>query len=99
MFTVLRAVEPPATRTYLFDRMLPFELEILNARIRYWSGDHVGHLDALNALLRKCRARASSGASGDRSMWTERSARLRLIIASQLIEMKVDVVNTGSVIV
>ncbi|KAH9852648.1 hypothetical protein C2E23DRAFT_730367 [Lenzites betulinus] len=90
LFAVLNALEPPAHRAYLLERVLPFELEVLHARLRYWAGDHVGHLDALAALLRRCRERARK-AGTDRAaqaMWAERGARVCLIIASQLIEMR-----------
>lgn len=91
LFTVLNAVDPPSSREWLFDHMLPFELEVMNARVKYWAGDHMGHLDALNGLLRKCRtkARAAKGDDTVRAMWQERGARVCLITASQLMEMKV----------
>ncbi|KAF7308481.1 Tetratricopeptide repeat protein 15-like [Mycena chlorophos] len=90
LFTLLNGIEPPATRQWLFDRILPFELEVINARLKYWAGDHMGYLDALYLLLRKCKAR-SRRARGDSTivaMWKERGARVCLIIASQLVEMK-----------
>ena len=99
LFNVLNAIEPPETRAFLFDRVLPFELEVLYAKLKYWAGDHMGYLDALAALLRRCKTKARAAARprgssklGDPSaaaMWTERGARVCLIIASQLIEMKV----------
>ncbi|KAI0654039.1 hypothetical protein C8Q70DRAFT_1030630 [Cubamyces menziesii] len=92
LFSVLHAVAPPAARAYLLARVLPFELDVLHARLKYWAGDHVGYLDALAALLRRCRAQARAAAArGDqagKAMWTERGARVVLIIASQLIEMR-----------
>ncbi|GBE86415.1 hypothetical protein SCP_0902940 [Sparassis crispa] len=87
LFTVLNAVEPAVSRVWLFDRVLPFELEVLHAKIKYWMGDHMGYLDALAALLRRCKAKARH-AKVDDAMWKERGARVCLIIASQLIEMK-----------
>ncbi|KAG1860691.1 hypothetical protein DFJ58DRAFT_715561 [Suillus subalutaceus] len=92
LFAVLNATEPPSARAYLFDRVLPFELEVMHARLKYWAGDPMGYLDILYALLKKCKLRAkSSKAEGDDSslsMWLERAARMCLIIASQMIEMK-----------
>ncbi|KAI0047187.1 hypothetical protein FA95DRAFT_1582762 [Auriscalpium vulgare] len=85
LFTVLSAVEPPTARAYVFDTLLPFELEVLQARVRYWSGDPRGYTDALGALLRKCRRKARQG---DREMWAERGARVALIAASQFVETK-----------
>ena len=91
LFTVLHAVEPPETRAFLFDRVLPFELEVLQAKLKYWAGDHMGYLDALAALLHRCKAKARSAKTDPAAaaMWRERGARVCLIVASQLIEMKV----------
>jgi len=91
LFTVLNGVAPLSAREWLFDRLLPFELEVMYARVKYWAGDHMGYLDALNALLKKCRgkARAAKGDEAIRAMWRERGARVCLIMASQLVEMKV----------
>jgi len=91
LFSVLNAIEPPSSRTWLFDRILPFELEVMQARLKYWAGDHMAYLDALSALLRKCRtkARLAKGDTATMAMWQERGARVCLIIASQLVEMKV----------
>ncbi|KAG6831100.1 hypothetical protein H0H92_012777 [Tricholoma furcatifolium] len=90
LFVVLNAIEPLEAREWVFSRILPFELEVMNARLKYWAGDHMGHLDALNALLRKCRtkARQEKDNSTTVAMWKERGARVCLIIASQLVEMK-----------
>ena len=59
----------------------------------------MGYLDALAALLKKCRlkCRAASkavkeGTLSDETvvpMWKERGARVALILASQMVEMKV----------
>lgn len=69
----------------------------MHARLKYWAGDHMGYVDALHALLAKCRTqcRAASARGGPRAgdevpMWKERAARVCLILASQLVEMKVD---------
>ncbi len=66
-------------------------------RIKYWSADHMGYLDALSPLLRKCKRKAREAgktregeAQEVRDMWKERGARVCLIIASQLVEMKVN---------
>jgi hypothetical protein len=90
-FSVLNAIEPPSSKAWLFDRLLPFELEVMQARLKYWAGDHMAYLDALSALLGKCRkkARMAKGDAATASMWQERGARICLIIASQLVEMKV----------
>ncbi|RDX48174.1 hypothetical protein OH76DRAFT_1352964 [Lentinus brumalis] len=90
LFTVLHAIEAPEKRAFLFDRVLPFELEVLYAKLKYWAGDHMGYLDALAALLHRCKTKARSTKSDPAAaaMWTERGSRVSLIIASQLIEMK-----------
>lgn len=91
LFTVLNGVAPPSAREWLFDRILPFELEVMYARVIYWAGDHMGFLDTLNVLLKKCKgkARAAKGDEAVQAMWQERGARVCLIMASQLVEMKV----------
>jgi trafficking protein particle complex subunit 12 len=62
----------------------------MQARLKYWAGDHMGYLDALNLLLKKCRSKARSASDEvNVGMWKERGARLCLIIASQMMEMKV----------
>ncbi|RDB20833.1 Trafficking protein particle complex subunit 12 [Hypsizygus marmoreus] len=90
LFVVLRAIEPLEARVWVFDRVLPFELEVMEVRIKYWAGDHMGHLDALYALLKKCKkkARKEKGNETAVAMWKERATRVCLIIASQLVEMK-----------
>ncbi|KAJ3912107.1 hypothetical protein F5877DRAFT_93653 [Lentinula edodes] len=53
--------------------------------------DHMGYLDAHNALLRKCKLKARKAPKSDptiNSMWKKRGARVSLIIASQLCEMR-----------
>ncbi|KAI0061054.1 hypothetical protein BV25DRAFT_830314 [Artomyces pyxidatus] len=85
VFSVLTAITPPSARKHVFENVLPFELEVLHARVRYWAGDPLGYADALSALLHKCRRRARAG---DREMWMERGARVGLIAASQFIETK-----------
>ena len=91
MFNVLNAIEPASSRQWVFDRILPFELEVLHARLKYWAGDHMGYLDALIGILKKCKskARQAKGDTTTSTMWKERGSRVCLIVASQLIEMKV----------
>ncbi|KAL5531631.1 hypothetical protein ACEPAG_4508 [Sanghuangporus baumii] len=94
LFSVLYTIEPPSARAYILRNVLPFELEVLRARCAYWAGDHLGYLDDVSALLHRCRVRARQapmvGELGrdERAMWMERGARMALIVASQLIEMK-----------
>ncbi|KAJ7782029.1 hypothetical protein DFH07DRAFT_728648 [Mycena maculata] len=90
LFSLINAIEPPATRAWLYERVLPFELEVMHARLKYWTGDHMAYLDALYALLHKCktRSRRAKGEPTAVAMWKERGARICLILASQLMEMK-----------
>ncbi|KAJ7281467.1 hypothetical protein C8J57DRAFT_1297707 [Mycena rebaudengoi] len=90
LFSLINAIEPASTREWLYERVLPFELEVMHARIKFWTGDHMAYLDALHALLRKCknRARRARGESTAVAMWKERGARICLILATQLMEMK-----------
>lgn len=88
----MAVVEPPPTRTYILNKILPFELEVLRARCSYWAGDQAGYLDDVSALLRKCRIRARTTHDiAEQAMWKERGARMALIVASQLVEMKVKI--------
>ncbi|KIM44714.1 hypothetical protein M413DRAFT_360463 [Hebeloma cylindrosporum] len=90
LFTALNAIDPPEAREYVFERILPFELEVMQTRLKYWAGDHMGYLDALSALLKKCRIKCRQSGSDPTlvPMWKERGAKVCLIIASQMIEMK-----------
>ena len=92
LFTVLNGIGPASARAWLFERVLPFELEVLQTKTHYWAGDHMGYLDGLSALLTRCKAQARASArkrdTAGIAMWRERAARICLIIASQLIEMK-----------
>ncbi|KAH8116437.1 hypothetical protein DFH11DRAFT_1580573 [Phellopilus nigrolimitatus] len=92
LFSVLATIEPPTARAYVLARLLPFELEVLRARCAYWAGDHIGYLDDMSALLRRCRSSARAARDpAEQAMWKERGARMSLIVASQLVEMKVRV--------
>ena len=55
----------------------------------------MGYLDALYALLKKCRTKCRQSGNDPTlvPMWKERGARVCLIIASQLVEMKVRFFN------
>lgn len=89
LFTVLNSIEPQASRDFLFEKILPFELQVMEARLRYWAGEHMSYLDVLVELLNKSRQKARAETDpGLTDMWKERAARVSLIIASQLVEMK-----------
>ncbi|KAK0202556.1 hypothetical protein DFS33DRAFT_1263546 [Desarmillaria ectypa] len=89
LFSVLNGIAPPSARQWVFERILPFELEVMHARLKYWAGDHIGYLDLLSSLLSKCRLKSRTSKNDPTSvaMWKERGARLALIMASQLMEM------------
>jgi hypothetical protein len=89
---VLTSIAPPSARTHVLEHVLPFELDVIYARVKYWAGDAHGYTDALGALLRRCRRRARIARNdADHQMWIERAARVGLIAASQFIEIKVKV--------
>ncbi|TRM65609.1 hypothetical protein BD626DRAFT_221310 [Schizophyllum amplum] len=91
LFNVLDAIDPPSARAWLMDRILPFELEVMRARLRYWGGDPAGYIDALAGLLAKCKVKARATPKRDEAtigMWKERGARVALILASQMAETK-----------
>jgi len=90
LFGALAAIEPPSARAHVLEHVLPFELDVIHARVKYWAGDAHGYTDALGALLRRCRRRARGARlDADRQMWIERGARVGLIAASHFIEIKV----------
>ena len=65
------------------EHVLPFELDVIHARVKDWAPD------ALGAHLRRCRRLARSARlDADRQMWIERGARVGLIAASHFIEIK-----------
>ena len=58
MYSVLSSIEPLSSRNYVFDRIVPFELEVLHARLKYWAGDFVGYLDTMYGMVKKCKLMA-----------------------------------------
>ena len=90
MFGALAAIEPPSACAHVLEHVLPFELDVIYARITYWAGNAHGYTDALGGLLRRCRRRARMARlDADRQMWIERGARVGLTAASHFIEIKV----------
>ena len=90
LFGALASIVPPTARTHVLEHVLPFELDVIQARVKYWAADAHGYTDALGILLRRCRRRARAARlDADRQMWVERGARVGLIAASQFIETKV----------
>jgi hypothetical protein len=93
----LASIQPPSARAHVLEHVLPFELDVINARVKYWAGDAQGYTDTLGALLRRCRRRARiTRLDADRQMWIERAARVGLIAASQFIEIKVSLIKFTS---
>jgi len=87
--SALSSISPPSARTHVLEHVLPFELDVIYARVKYWAGDSQGYTDALGTLIRRCRRRARiARLDADRQMWIERAARVALIAASQFIEIK-----------
>jgi trafficking protein particle complex subunit 12 len=90
LFALLDAVEPQEIQRQIYERILPFELEVFRTRLPLWTNDPLGYLDELHALLSKCKQNVRE--AKDPALidtWEERCARVTLIIASQLIDMKV----------
>jgi tetratricopeptide (TPR) repeat protein len=89
LFNALATIAPPSAHTHVLEHVLPFELDVIHARVKYWAGDAHGYTDALGVLLRRCRRRARGArVDADHQMWVERAARVGLIAASQFIEIK-----------
>ncbi|KAH7890846.1 hypothetical protein F5I97DRAFT_1800098 [Phlebopus sp. FC_14] len=93
LFAVLNAVppqHPPSTAATTRGPSDPSGMSLFHARVHYWTGDTLGYVDALSGILGTCkeRARILAIAEANLSMWLERTARVCLILASQLVEMK-----------
>jgi trafficking protein particle complex subunit 12 len=58
VYSVLNSIEPLSSRNYVFDRLVPFELDVLHVRLKYWTGDFVGYLDTMYAMVKKCKLMA-----------------------------------------
>lgn len=108
LFSALSTVQPPPAQKHILTTLLPLELELARARMRYWNNDAVGYVDALVEVLRNCRRKTSKyleklGASNDVEEmgrlrvsvdeWKGNIARVGLVLASQLVEMKVSSVD------
>ena len=90
LFALLETVEPPEVRHQVFEHLLPFELEVFRTRLFLWGNDPLSYLDALYALLAKCKRNVRDAVEPALAeTWDERCARITLILASQLIDMKV----------
>lgn len=69
VYSVLNSIEPLSSRNYVFDRLVPFELEVFHVRLKYWNGDFVGYLDAMYAMVKKCKLMAKIALEeGEREM-------------------------------
>ena len=69
VYSVLNSIEPLSSRKYVFDRLVPFELEVLHVRLKYWTGDFVGYLDTMYAMVKKCKLMAKIALEeGEREM-------------------------------
>ncbi|EJD47971.1 hypothetical protein AURDEDRAFT_113238, partial [Auricularia subglabra TFB-10046 SS5] len=90
LFSVIHNIEPAGARDYVLEHIVPFELHVMHARLKYWSANPLGYMDDLNALLRSCKVKSKNpnASPDDVEMWKERAARLCLMLATQLIEMK-----------
>jgi hypothetical protein len=95
-------------QTHILTTLLPIELELARARVRCWNNDPMEYVDALVEVLRSCRRKALKyveklGMSTDVEEmgrlrvgvdeWKGNLARVGLVLASQLVEMKVSPVE------
>ena len=110
LFSALSTVQPPSAQTHILTSLLPIELELARVRMRYWNDDPLGYVDALVEVLRSCRRKTSKfverlGMSTDVEEmgrlrvsvdeWKGNMARVGLVLASQLVEMKVSFTDYG----
>ncbi|KIP01161.1 hypothetical protein PHLGIDRAFT_123601 [Phlebiopsis gigantea 11061_1 CR5-6] len=51
-------------REYLWQTLVPFELEVLHAKTRYWAGEHMAYVDELTALVTRCKRKAREAGRG-----------------------------------
>jgi hypothetical protein len=74
--------------------LMPIDLELCRARLRYWADDHMGYVDSLMEILKKCKRIAKLAHNRDGKVtadqWLDKAARVSMVLASQLTEMKVD---------
>ncbi|KAJ7879904.1 hypothetical protein B0H14DRAFT_2707812 [Mycena olivaceomarginata] len=91
LFSLLNAIEPTSTAHGSSNAFSRSSWKSCMRASSTGRGDHMAYIDALYALLRKCkvRSRRARGESTAVAMWKERGARICLIIASQFMEMKV----------
>ncbi|CAG7847735.1 SubName: Full=Uncharacterized protein {ECO:0000313/EMBL:CCA67893.1} [Serendipita indica DSM 11827] len=96
LFNVISSLQPPEFCNHVKD-LLPLDLDLCRCRLRYWANDSIGYVDALMLTLNSCKrslAKAmkrnvqNATVDGSVERWTERCARVSLVLASQLVEMK-----------
>ncbi|PVG01913.1 hypothetical protein CPB86DRAFT_25683 [Serendipita vermifera] len=91
LFHAISAINPPESREYLLQELLPLDLELCRARLRYWTNDHTKYVDELMQIVKRCRAQAQKYNQQDEERthkWLDRAARVSVVLASQLVEMK-----------
>lgn len=77
-------------REYIFSHLVPFELLVFRARTSYFVKDSYEYLDQLMSLRRDCLKWARQAEDAiEADVWKERCSRIGLLVASQLLEMKV----------
>jgi len=74
--------------------LMPIDLELCRARLRYWAEDHIGYVDSLMEIFKRCKRNAKFTLNRDGKVaadqWLDKAARVSMVLASQLTEMKVD---------
>ncbi|KAG8802758.1 hypothetical protein FRC17_006346 [Serendipita sp. 399] len=90
LFNGISSLKPPTTCDYIMADLIPLDLELLRSRTRYWANDQMGYVDSLMLLQRKysAKARKESASGRDASLWVDKAARVGVVLASQLVEMK-----------
>ncbi|KAG8842671.1 hypothetical protein FRB91_004000, partial [Serendipita sp. 411] len=90
LFNAISSLKPPSIRDRVTGDLMPLDLELFRARTRYWANDPLGYVDSLTLLQKKYnnRARRESASGNDASPWVDKAARVGIVLASQLVEMK-----------
>ncbi|KAJ3481257.1 hypothetical protein NLI96_g7781 [Meripilus lineatus] len=65
LYTILTSPSiSPSTSAYLFEKLVPFELEVLKAKVKYWSGDQMAYVDELTRLIMRCKVMSRKACTG-----------------------------------
>src|SRR5262245_12819949 len=45
LFSAISAIKPPEAQKHVLE-LIPLDLQLARARVRYWANDHMGYIDA-----------------------------------------------------